>query len=92
MNFRELFEVDIHPNVYIEGFAGSFRRVLGARGTSCKQVAYGVVHVNDLADSKGVGLELTGHSLLLLVEDLDERVGVLDGYTHLEQILREGLV
>ena len=92
LNFWELFQVDVHPYVYVEGFAGALCRVLGTWSTRCKQVAHWVVHVDDLADSQGVDLKLSRDSLLLLIEDFDERVGVLDGHTHLEQILGEDLV
>ena len=92
LHFGELFQVDAHAYVDVEGLGRSRLRSLSTRSACRKQIAQGVIHVDDLTDAKRVGPELTRNAFLLLREYLYQCVGVLDSYTHLEEILAKDLI
>ena len=48
-------------------------------------------HGVNLRDAKGLLSERLHQTVLVLLVDLDDSVGVLNGNTHLKKVLREGL-
>ena len=92
LHFGELLQVDAHAYVNVEGLGRSRFRGLSTRSACRKQIAQGVIHVDDLTDAKRVVPELARNAFLLLREYLYQCVGVLDGYTHLEEIFAKDLI
>ncbi len=84
---RELLDVNVHANIDIEGLAATILSCLNTCCTGCQYVADRVVHVHNLTHSQGILPQMASHAFLLLTEGLDECIGVLDGDTHLQQIL-----
>ena len=92
LHFGELLQVDAHAYVNVEGLGRSRFRGLSTRSACRKQIAQGVIHVDDLTDAKRVVPEQARYAFLPLREYLYKCVGVFDGYTHLEEILAKDLV
>ena len=92
LHFGELFQIDAHAYIDVKGLGRSRFRSLRTGSACRKQIAQGVIHVDDLTDAKRVVPEQARYAFLPLREYLYKCVGVFDGYTHLEEILAKDLV
>lgn len=92
VDLGELLDIYVHAHVDIEWLASSLCWGFNTGRACSENIADWVVHVDDLADPQRVQLQMSRHAFLLLREDFNQSVCVLNGDTHLQQVLGEDLV